>query len=106
MRLNDERAQRARLDVQEAFIRAVVREEIVNALGALSRASDDLDVPYETGDLESSALMAIGKAADNAVGRLTCPHEEYVVWTGPSRCRRCGEPEPEQKNPFEEENHG
>jgi hypothetical protein len=88
---------------QEKLVRRVVREEIVNALGALAREAISLDMPYGTGELESAALSAIGKAADGAVERLTCPHEEYYTGYGRSRCSRCGEPEPEPVNPFEGE---
>lgn len=82
-------------------IRAIVREEIVNALGALGREADSLD-SYDTGELESAALNAIGKAADGTVQRLTCPHERYTHWGTGSLCTRCGEPEPAPENPFKD----
>jgi hypothetical protein len=101
MRLNDERAQAARRRVEEARIRRIVREEIVAALGALARAADGLDVPYETAELDSRALGNIGKAAENTIRRLTCAHE-YKSYN-PGECARCGEPAPEPVNPFEPE---
>lgn len=92
---------RLQLDLQEKLVRAIVQEEIVKALQALGREVDHQDMPYETGELESSALNAIGKVAEGTVTRLTCPHEEYNTWRGVSRCDRCGEPEPAPVNPFE-----
>lgn len=91
------------LELQEKWVRAIVREEIVNALGALGREASHQDMPYETGELESAALSAIGKVAEGAVQRLICPHETYSAWHGVSRCSRCGEPEPPPGNPFEEQ---
>lgn len=89
---------------QEQCIRKIVQEEIVKALGALAREADSQDMPYETGELESSALSAIGKVAEGAVRRLTCTHETYYSWHGgrDPRCGSCGEPQPEPVNPFED----
>jgi hypothetical protein len=91
---------------REDAIRKIVREEIVNALGALARSADQLDMPYETAELDSRALENIKAAAEGAVRRLTCPHGTYQDW-GPEsrRCSRCGEPEPAPVNPFEDRGH-
>lgn len=94
---------------REEPIRRIVREEIVKALQALAREAEDQDMPYETGELESAALRAIGRVMEGTVGRLTCPHEGYYpqgfsdsFMAGTrQRCDRCGEPEPEPENPFE-----
>jgi len=104
MRLNDPVTARKRRELEDAHLRAIVREEIVNALGALAREAEYQDMPYETGELESSALSAIGKVAAGAVARLTCEHEVYrSYYSGrPARCGACGEPEPEPVNPFAE----
>lgn len=99
MRLNDEKMRKAR----EARIRAIVREEIVAALGALAREAADQDTPYDTAELDSRALGNIEKVAEGAVRRLTCPHEEYYTWHDVPKCARCSEPEPEPVNPFEPE---
>lgn len=101
MRLNDPSTLSRLRELEEARIRAIVREEIVNALGALAREADHQDMPYETGELESSALQALRKAAEGTVTRLTCPHEEYALWND-RRCARCSEPEPAPSNPFED----
>lgn len=96
---------RKRLELTEQLIRSVVREEIVRALGALAREADHLDMPYETAELDSRALENIKAAANGAVQRLTCPHEQYstsVVQGAAPYCRRCGEPQPEPENPFED----
>lgn len=82
-------------------VRAVVREEIAKAFGALARESAYLDYPYETAELDSRALSNIKEAAEGTVKRLTCPHEEYSTWHDVPKCARCGEPEPEPRNPFE-----
>lgn len=88
---------------QEKLIRRIVREEIVNALGALAREAVELDMPYETAELDSRALENIKQAAEGAVKRLTCDHPEYYTWHDVPKCGRCGEPEPEPVNPFEDE---
>lgn len=92
-----------RMQLQEQWVRAVVREEIARAFGALQRAASDLDAPYDTAELDSRALGNIAQAAENAVRRLTCPHEKYFTWHGRPRCSRCGEPEPELEDPFKEQ---
>jgi hypothetical protein len=86
-------------------VRRIVREEIVKALGMLSREASHLD-GYDTDTIEMYALGAISKAADGAVTRMTCPHESY--WgPGPQpSCARCGEPAPDPVNPFEENSRG
>jgi hypothetical protein len=105
MRLNDPATLNHLRELEEARIRAIVREEIVNALGALKREAEHQDMPYETGELESSALSTIGKVAEGTVARLTCEHPSYPKWHGVSRCGRCGEPEPAPVNPFEDHEH-
>ena len=87
----------------EDDVRRIVREEIVNALRALAREADEQD-SYETQELDSRALGNIVKAAEGAVVRVLCVHEEYRDgWPGrPARCSRCVEPQPEPVNPFEE----
>lgn len=84
-------------------VRRVVREEIVKALQALAREAEHQD-SYDTPEITSRALDALHAAAEGAVKRLTCEHEYDAVW-GP-RCTRCGEPEPEPVNPFEEAGRG
>lgn len=91
---------RLQLDLQEKLVRAIVQEEIVKAFRAFGREAAHLDMPYETGELESSALSAIGKVVEGTVARLTCPHDEYPLWNDRG-CSRCGEPEPAPVNPFE-----
>lgn len=88
--------------LQEQLIRAIVREEIVKALGALKREADRLDMPYETAELDSRALTNIAQAAEGAIQRLTCSHPKYYTWHDVPRCGRCGEPEEAPANPFED----
>ena len=92
-----------RTQLQDQWIRAIVREEIAAALRALAREADHQD-EYETPEITSRALSAIGEAAEGAAKRITCEHEFTSAW-GP-RCARCGEPEPEPVNPFEEAPEG
>ncbi|QDN64392.1 hypothetical protein [Streptomyces sp. S1D4-14] len=69
--------------MEETRLRAVIREEIALAMKALKEAADRADMPYETGELESSALRAIGNAVD-------CFHTEYKAmceWTDGERKR-------------------
>lgn len=100
MRYTEDMA-RLKAEANEQLIRAIVREEIVNAFGALRREADHQDMPYETGELESAALSAIGRVMEGTISRLTCDHPSYYPWRGSSRCGRCGEPEPLPANPFE-----
>ncbi|HEU5039526.1 MAG TPA: hypothetical protein VFT84_01820 [Gemmatimonadales bacterium] len=88
----------------EDRVRAIVREEITRALGALAREAEHLDTPYETDHIECVALGAVKHVAEGASYRLNCPHGQYSTWHGASRCDRCGEPETLPANPFEE-NH-
>lgn len=104
MRLNDPATLNHLRELEDARIRAIVREELVNALGALKREAEYQDTPYETGELESSALSAIGKAAEGAAARLTCKHPSYTDYHG-RKCSQCGEPEPVPANPFEDHEH-
>jgi hypothetical protein len=47
--------------------KAYVRGEIGNAFRALSVAASDLDMPYETSELDSRSLNNIERAADRAL---------------------------------------
>ena len=89
------------MSLAEDDVRRIVREEIAEALRMLAREAYDLDMPYETQDLDTRALDNIRKAAEGAASRLLCEHE-YRFWLGRTRCTRCGEPPPEPANPFEE----
>ena len=93
--------------LNEEDVRRIIREEIIRAFGALEREAGSLD-SYETAELDSRALAQVARAAEGAVVRLTCPHEEYRDWGyGPQpQCARCGEPEPQPVNPFEEKTNG
>jgi len=84
-------------------IRTIVREEIVKAFQVLGRAADS-ENGYDTGELESSALYALSKVAENAVRRLTCTHERTWAPYGDTRCSSCDEPEILPENPFKESN--
>jgi hypothetical protein len=98
MRLNDDRMQEAR----DNRIRAIVREEIVNALGVLRRAADHEFNSTES-EIAERAATVLESVAGSTAYRLTCPHERYTTWGSGPRCSRCGEPEPEPEpeNPFE-----
>jgi hypothetical protein len=63
--------------MDETRIRAVIREEIALAMKALKEAADRADMPYETVELESSALRAIG----NAVDRFQTEYKAMYEWT-------------------------
>lgn len=92
----------------EERVRQIMQDEIAKALGMLAREADHQD-GYDTDIIEGTALSALQRVAEGAAGRVTCPHETYESWTtrGPGRsCRRCGEPEPEIENPFEEKTNG
>lgn len=101
----DQMTNRPDRPLNEADVRRIVREEIVAAFGVLAREAKSLDMPYETAELDSRALENIRAAAEGAVQRMTCPHEEYMSWGSGQdpRCSRCGEPRPEPVNPFEDE---
>lgn len=88
---------------QDDVFRAIVREEIIRALGALKREAEHLDMPYETAELDSRAFANLAQAAEGAVQRLTCSHPSYYTWHGESRCGRCGEPETMPANPFNDQ---
>lgn len=90
--------QRAQVDQ----IRRIVREEIAEAFRALGREAEHQDMPYETGELESSALHAVKRVAEGTVDRLTCEHPSYGTYWKARRCNRCGEPEPTPADPFKE----
>lgn len=100
MRIKEELA-RLHLQNLEGLVRTIVREEIAKAFGALAREAEHQDMPYETGELEASALRALKSVAEGTVARLTCPHETYRTYYGEPRCSRCGEPEEVPANPFE-----
>jgi hypothetical protein len=85
-----------------ARVRAVVREEIGLAFGALARSADKADIAYDTPEIESRVYSGVQTVAEAALqdirlcwteGHL---HEEWgqVYET----CRRCRAPQP---NPFE-----
>ena len=77
--------------MDEARVRTVIREETTLALRALSIAANDLDMPYETSELDSRALSNIGQAADRAA------HEYKEL------CEKADEQRAEvAANPFEE----
>ncbi len=110
MRLNDEKEQAALRQTQENRIRAIVREEISHALGALDLAANSLD-GYDTPELDSRAYSAGREVAQRALSELKhCWTEDHVfksIWDEPrDTCRRCGAPVPEPVNPFEEKNDG
>lgn len=86
-----------------ARVQAVVREEITMALRALALAAAEADMPYETGELESAGLAAVGRSATSAVENLLqCWNGEHAFedWRGyaAESCSRCGTP---RVNPFE-----
>lgn len=77
--------------MDETRIRAIIREEIALAFGALSASAQYLDMPYETSELDSRALSNIGQTADQAV-------REYEA-----RCETADEQRAEDAaNPFAE----
>lgn len=97
--------------LSESRIRAIVREEIGQALGALGRAADDLDMPYETAEIDSRVYSGAAQVAQRALSELiqcwTEGHEFKSIWNKPlETCRRCGAPVPTPVNPFEEETDG
>lgn len=102
------------LDLDDRTVQAVretVRSEIAQALGALARAAGELDMPYETSELESRAYQAGGEIARQALTSLqVCWDKGHVftdIWSRPiESCRRCGAPQPEPVNPFEEQGNG
>lgn len=69
--------------VQTEQVRIIVRQEVALAMKALKEAADQADMPYETGELESSALRAIG----NAVDRFSTEYREMCEWTDGERKR-------------------
>lgn len=88
--------------LSEDDVRRIVREEITAALGMLAREAQSLD-GYDADTIQSYAYGCIAEAAGGAaVQHLTCPHEYRF---GQVKCWTCGEPEPELKNPFEEESN-
>jgi hypothetical protein len=52
--------------MDETRVREIIREEIRLAFEALSAAANDLDMPYETSELDSRALGNIAQSADRA----------------------------------------
>lgn len=100
----DQMTNRPDRPLNEADVRRIVREEISRAFGMLAREAFSLDMPYETAELDSRALENIRAAAEGVMGRMTCPHDTFVSWHNGQdpRCTRCGEPEPEPVNPFED----
>lgn len=88
------------MKLREQWVRAVVREEIVNALGALVREAQSQNSPYETDREDSNVFNLITWVAEGAVQRLTCEHEYRF---GQAKCWNCDEPEPRAVNPFKEQ---
>jgi hypothetical protein len=105
MHMHNEQEARKRAEAQENRLRAIVREEITQALRALDFAASDLD-DYDTPELDSRAYSAGRQVAQRAVTRLqqcwTEGHAFKTIWDRPlDTCRRCGAPVPEPVNPFE-----
>lgn len=65
----------------EDLIRRIVREEISRAFRAAEQVADNADMPYETGEIESTALTAIGKVAER-VARDVLANTHPVLNTG------------------------
>jgi hypothetical protein len=106
MRLNDDNVQALAQEAEAVRIRAIVREEIAQALGALDLAAHDLD-DYETPELDARAYQAGRQVAQQALRELkecwTEGHTFKSIWDEPrDTCRRCGAPVPEPENPFED----
>jgi hypothetical protein len=95
-----------RTQIQEQWIRAIVREEIVEAFRVLGRAAHTEGNSTES-EIAERAASVLELVAGGVALRLTCPHKEYTGWTPDYQtCTRCGEPEPEPVNPFEGDPEG
>lgn len=64
------------------LVREIVRSEIIAALKTLEQAAADLDRPYETQEILSTALGAVANAANRAARELADPD---------TSCKTCGE---------------
>lgn len=69
--------------MDETRLRVVIREEIALAMKTLRTAADNADMPYETGELESSALRAVQAAASQFLGE----YRDACEWTDGERKR-------------------
>jgi hypothetical protein len=69
--------------MDETRMRAVMREEITLAMKTFATAAENSDVPYETGELESSALRAVQTAAS----RFLSEYSDACEWTDGERKR-------------------
>lgn len=69
--------------MDETRLRAVIREEVALAIKTLGTAAESADMPYETGELESSALRAI----QTATGRFLNEYKDACEWTDGERKR-------------------
>lgn len=72
--------------VNEDDVRRIVREELVKALQTLKSEASDLDMPYETGALESAGFQAVASAAGAAAKAVAGPE---------NCCTHCGDVLPE-----------
>lgn len=63
-------------------VRALIREEIALAMKALKEAAEDAD-GYDTGELESAGLRAIG----NAIDGFQSTYRDMCEWTDGERKR-------------------
>jgi len=90
-------------------IRTIVREEIAQALGAISRSADYMDMPYETAEIDSRVYSGAAEVARRALVDLKKCWTEGHTFAGPwgdprPDCDRCGAPEILPENPFKESN--
>lgn len=69
--------------MDETRLRAVIREEIALAVKTLGTAAGNADMPYETGELESSALRAV----TTATGQFLTEYKDACEWTDGERKR-------------------
>lgn len=69
--------------MDETKLRTIIREEIALAMKTLGAAAESADMPYETGELESSALRAI----QTATGRFLGEYKDACEWTDGERKR-------------------
>ena len=91
-------------------VRTVIREEITRTLNALSQAADELDMPYETAELDSRAYQAAREISKRAVASLNVCWTEGCTFTSAwgrpvTACARCGAPEPVPADPFQDHEH-
>lgn len=67
--------------MDETRLRTIIREEVALAMKTLGAAAESADMPYETGELESSALRAIS----TATGRFLSEYKDACEWTDGER---------------------